>query len=145
LQVTGLAEGTYVLSIDGEPAGKVSNEDLAKGWNLANSAGPITKQAHEVLALIFQKNNHFFQRWRTVQLFECPAWLQSPEAESRRVAQLARLDKQIAETEAQTDALRKPKSHHFELRKLQGRATRGGLPTSVSPFGERGNSETERG
>jgi hypothetical protein len=118
LKVTGLLEGTYELSIDGEPAGKVSSEDLAKGWNLAPSAGPITKQAQEVLALVFQKNNLFFQRWRTVQLFEFPAWAQSSEAESKRAAELARLDKQIAETETQIDTVRKPKSHHFELRKL---------------------------
>ena len=118
LQVTGLPEGTYELSIDGESAGKASNEDLAKGWNLATSAGPITKQAQEVLALVFQKNNLFYQRWRAVQLYEFPAWAQSPETESKRAAELARLDKQIAETEAQIDAARKPKSHHFELRKL---------------------------
>ena len=118
LQVTGLPAGTYELSIDGESVGKASSEDLAKGWNLATSAGPITKQAQEVLALVFQKNNLFFQRWRTVQLYEFPAWAQSPEAESKRAAELARLDSQIAETEAQIDAARKPKSHHFELRKL---------------------------
>jgi lysophospholipase L1-like esterase len=118
LQVTGLPEGTYELSIDGEPAGKASSEDLAKGWNLATSAGPITKQAQEVLALVFQKNNLFFQRWRAVQLFEFPAWAQSPEGESTRAAELARLDSRIAETEAQTNTARKPKSHHFELRKL---------------------------
>jgi lysophospholipase L1-like esterase len=118
LKVTGLPEGTYELSIDGEPAGKVSSEDLAKGWNLATSAGPITKQAQEVLPLVFQKNNLFYQRWRAVQLYEFPGWAQSPEAESKRAAELARLDGQIAEAEAQIDAARKPKSHHFELRKL---------------------------
>ena len=118
LQITGLPTGTYELSIDGEPAGKVVSEELAKGWNLATSAGPITKQAQEVLALVFQKNNLFFQRWRAVQLFEFPAWAQSSEAESMRAAELARLDKQIAETEAQINAVRKPKSRHFELRML---------------------------
>jgi hypothetical protein len=118
LKVTGLPEGTYELSIDGEPAGKVSSEDLAKGWNLATSAGPITKQAQEVLTLVFQKNNLFYQRWRAVQLYEFPGWAQSPETENKRAAELARLDNQIAETEAQINAVRKPKSHHFELRKL---------------------------
>jgi hypothetical protein len=118
LQVTGLPAGTYELSIDGESVGKASSEDLAKGWNLATTAGPITKQAQEVLALVFQKNNLFFQRWRSVQLYDFPVWAQSPETESRRVAELARLDAQIAQTEAQIDAVRKPKSHHFELRKL---------------------------
>jgi lysophospholipase L1-like esterase len=118
LQITGLPMGTYELSIDGEPAGKVSSDELAKGWNLATSAGPITKQAQGVLALVFQKNNLFFQRWRAVQLFEFPAWAQSSEAESMRAAELARLDKQIAETEAQINAVRQPKSRHFELRML---------------------------
>jgi lysophospholipase L1-like esterase len=118
LRVTGLPAGTYELSIDGESVGKASSEDLAKGWNLATTAGPITKQAQEVLTLVFQKNNLFFQRWRSVQLYEFPVWAQSPETESRRVAELARLDAQIAQTEAQIDAVRKPKSHHFELRKL---------------------------
>ncbi len=55
LRITGLAAGSYDLTIDGEPAGKVSAEDLAKGWNLANTAGPITQQAREVLKLIFDK------------------------------------------------------------------------------------------
>jgi hypothetical protein len=35
-----------------------------------------------------------------------------------RAAELARLDKQIVETEAQINAVRKPKSRHFELRML---------------------------
>ena len=118
LQVTGLPEGTYELSIDGESAAKVSSEDLAKGWNLATSAGAITKQAQDVLALVFQKNNLFFQRWRSVQLHEFPGWAQSPEVESKRAAELARFDSQIADTEVQINTARKPKSHHFELRKL---------------------------
>jgi len=118
LKVAGLPDGTYELSIDGESVGKASNEDLAKGWNLAATAGPITKQAQEVLALVFQKNNLFYQRWRSVQLFEFPSWAQKPEALGVQTAELARLDGQIAEAEAQIDAARKPKSHHFELRKL---------------------------
>jgi lysophospholipase L1-like esterase len=118
LQVTGLPAGTYELSVEGEPVGKASSEELGKGWNLATSAGPITKQAQEVLALVFQKNNLYFQRWRSVQLFEFPGWAQSPEAESKRAAELARLDGQIAEAEAQINTLRRPKPHHFDLRKL---------------------------
>jgi lysophospholipase L1-like esterase len=118
LKVTGLPAGNYGLSIDGESVGNASSEDLAKGWNIANTAGPITKQAREVLALVFQKNNIYFQRWRAVQLFEFPDWAQKPEALGVQTAELARLDGQIAEAEAQIDTLRKPKSHHFELRKL---------------------------
>jgi hypothetical protein len=118
LKVAGLPAGTYELSIDGDSVGKASNEDLAKGWNLAITAGPITKQAREVLALVFQKNNLYFQRWRSVQLFEFPGWAQSPEAETKRAAEMARLDSQIADAESQIDAARKPKTNHFELRRL---------------------------
>jgi len=116
LQATGLSGKNYVITIDGDTAAQVSADELAKGSNLANSAGPITKQAREVLAAVFKKNNLFFERWRNVQLFNFPQWLQSPEADAKRSAELERLDKEIQEAEAQIDALRKPKSHHFELK-----------------------------
>ena len=116
LRVTGLAAGNYEVTIDGEPAGKVSAEELAQGWNLSNASGPITKQAREVLKLVFEKNNVFFHRWREIQLHVFPSWAQGPEIESKRTAEVARLDQQLAEMEAQIDNARKPKSHHFELK-----------------------------
>jgi len=70
-----------------------------------------------VLELVFKKNNQFFNRWRSVELFEFPRWAQSPEVEKQRSAELARLDQQIAETEAQLDIARKPKTRHFELKR----------------------------
>ncbi len=115
-QITSLPAGTYEMSIDGELVGTTSAEVLGRGWNLAAEAGPITKQAQEVLKLIFQKNNLFFNRWRDVQLYSFPDWAQTSEAESSRSAQLAKLDQQIAASEAQIEKARKPKSHHFELR-----------------------------
>ncbi len=116
LRITGLASGMYELNIDGESVGKASAEQLGKGWNLAATAGPITKQAQELLKLVFQKNNLFFNRWRSVQLFAFPAWAQTPEAESQRAAELTRMDKEIAASEAQIEKVRKPQSRHFELK-----------------------------
>jgi hypothetical protein len=116
LQVTGLSSPSYSITIDGDKAVEVSPDELAKGCNLANRAGPITKQAREVLAAVFQKNNLYFDRWRSVQLFNFPQWLQSLDVEAKRSAELARLDKEIAEAESHIDALRKPKTHHFELK-----------------------------
>jgi lysophospholipase L1-like esterase len=116
LQIKGLPSGNYQLSIDSEPIGKISSEQLAKGWNLATQAGPITKQAQHVLALVFQKNNLYFNRWRNVQLFSFPDWARSPEADSRRTAELSRLDQQIADSEAEIDSARKPLPHRFELK-----------------------------
>ena len=116
LRVTGLAAGNYDVTIDGESAGKIAAEELAKGWNLANAPGPITKQAREVLKIVFDKNNVFFRRWREVQLFGFPKWAQGPEAETKRTAEIARLDQQITEMEAQIRTACQPKSHHFELK-----------------------------
>jgi len=116
LHVSGLAAGNYNVTIDGEPAGKVTAEELAKGWNLANATGPITQQAREILKLVFEKNNLFFRLWREVQLFSFPAWASGPDIEAKRAAEMARLDQQISEMEAQIDSLRKPKSHHFNLK-----------------------------
>ena len=116
LRITGLPAGTYELSIDSEPVAKATSEELGKGWNLANQAGPITKQEQRVLSLVFQKNNLYFNRWRNVQLYTFPEWARSPEAETRRAAELARLDQQIADTEEQIESARKPLPHHFELK-----------------------------
>ena len=116
LKITGLPAGTYEVSVDGETVGKVSGEDLTKGWNLADAVGPITKQARQVLELVFHKNNLYFNRWRNVQLYNLPEWAQGPEVEARRSTELARLDQQIADDEARIDATRKPQSHHFEVK-----------------------------
>jgi hypothetical protein len=116
LRISGLAGAAYEVTIDGEAAGKVSGEALAKGWNLAAAAGPITKQSRQVLALVFQKNNLYFNRWREVQLYSFPGWARGEDVEGKRTTELARLDRQIAESEAQIDLARKPKSHHFEVK-----------------------------
>lgn len=116
LRITDLPAGNYVVSIDGEAAGKVSAEELAKGWNFANAAGPIRKQAREVLRLVFDKNNLFYQRWRGVQLAALPGWAAGPELEAKRAAELARIDQDIAKMEQQIDATRQPKPHHFEVK-----------------------------
>jgi hypothetical protein len=88
--------------------------ELAEGWNLAASAGPITQQGQELLKQIKEKDELFYSRWRKVQLFEVPEWAQKPA--DVRTAELARLDRKIAEVEGQIEKLRKPHSHHFELR-----------------------------
>ena len=116
LRVTGLAGGSYDVIIDGTVVQKVSAGELAKGWNMAGASGPITEQAREVLKLVFDKNNLFFRRWREVQLFSFPGWAQGPEVEAKRAAEIARLDQEIAEMEAQINQARKPRSHHFELK-----------------------------
>lgn len=116
LRVTGLAAGNYEVSIDGETVMNTDADALAKGINLSNNAGAITKQAREVLALVFQKNNTFFRRWREVQLFNFPSWAKSPAVEATRSAELKRLDEEVAATEAKINQARKPKNHGFAIK-----------------------------
>jgi lysophospholipase L1-like esterase len=116
LKVTGLAPGNYQLSIDSEPVSKASAEELAAGWNIAHEPSVITKQAQRVLSLVFEKNELYYKRWRNVQLYSFPEWARSTDIENRRAEELARLDKEIEEKEAQIETERKPGSHHFELK-----------------------------
>lgn len=105
LKVTGLKADSYALTIDGTSAGTVTKAELEKGWNMARVKTPMLDQAMTVLALVFKKNEIYFNRWRNVQLS------QNPDA-----AKLAELDQQIAECEAKINEARQPKPHHFELK-----------------------------
>jgi hypothetical protein len=116
LQVNGLPAGSYEVAIDGKTVAKLSSEELAKGWNLTTTAGPITEQARQLLNLVIKKNDLFFNRWRNVQLYALPAWAQCPESEAGRSAEMARLDRQIAEQEARIDEVRRPKPHQFTVK-----------------------------
>jgi hypothetical protein len=121
LKVPGLPEGSYSVSIDGEPAATVTAKDLEQGWNLAYSAGPITKQSQDLLSLVYKKNNLYYERWRNVHLFKLPDWLHADaDVETRRDAEAARLDKEIAALEAKIDAVRIPKTHHFAISPASG-------------------------
>ena len=116
LKVTGLPEGKYSVSIDGTLAATVSADDLAKGWNLAYTAGPITEQAQRLLKLVFKKNDAYFNRWRMVQLYSAPTWVsQGSDLESRRTGEMARLDAEIQGLEAKINAERKPTLRHFAI------------------------------
>lgn len=116
LRVTGLAEGSYVITIDGETAAKASAAELGKGINLSNADGPVTKQAREVLSLVFHKNDLYFNRWRNVQLYSFPGWAKGPEVEARREAEEKRIDTEIAVDEGKINAARKPRKHHVEIK-----------------------------
>ncbi len=118
LQVSGLPDGAYELSIDGQPAAKTTAYRLALGWNLATHAGPITEQTRKVLALVFRKNDLYFERWRQVQLHRFPAWARTAATEHLRAMELARLDGEIADQEAAINAARKPVWRLFELKRV---------------------------
>jgi hypothetical protein len=118
LRVTGLAPGNYEIKIDGAAVTRVSGDKLAQGLNLSDLPGPMTEQGRTILKLVFQKNDVFFHRWRDVQLFNLPAWADNPATADGRAAELAKLDRQIADYEGKIDAARKPVLRHFEITKI---------------------------
>ncbi len=116
LKVVGLQPGKYTVSIDGAVAATVGADDLAKGWNLASAPGPITEQAQRLLKLVFKKNDAYYNRWRMVQLYSAPTWVaEGSDLESRRTAELARLDGEIQALEVKINAERKPQLRHFAI------------------------------
>ena len=102
LKVAGLPADRYDVMIDGEFATTLSKQELANGWNLAATAGPISKQAREVLALIFKKGPVVQTIW---------------EAEIHgRNDEIAGLQQQCTDLETQITAACQPKPHHFVIK-----------------------------
>jgi len=112
LTVTGLTAPKYQLLIDDKPAATFTAQELAGGCNLTLTAGPITEQARQLRALVVEKNNAFFHRWREVQL-NAP---QDPAKTAARDQELAKLDEGIAQMEAKINAARQPTPHAFVLK-----------------------------
>ena len=116
LKVTGLPDPKYQLLIDDKPAATLTAQELTQGCNLTLTAGPITEQARQLWAAVVEKNNAFFNRWRSVQLYDPPAWVKTPAFDDARTKELARLDAQIAEQESKINTLRQPLPHTFALK-----------------------------
>jgi len=103
LKVVGLTADRYDVVIDGELATTLTKEELAQGANLATTAGPITKQAQDVLALLNKKHEVGGKLW-------------SVQIRPRLAAQKPGLEKQVADLEAEITAACHTKPHQFELR-----------------------------
>ncbi|HOQ44397.1 MAG TPA: SGNH/GDSL hydrolase family protein [Bryobacteraceae bacterium] len=109
LKVTGLAEGRYSLSIDGEKVGTFTSRELAEGINLASLPTPMAEQAAAVHDLTLKHNNIHYARWRQV---EVP--LESLKLKTIRPAMDA-LDKLEAEIVLQQRAQAQPKARAYRL------------------------------
>lgn len=102
LKVTGLPADRYDVMIDGEFATTLTKQELAKGWNMAATAGPISRQAREVLALIFKKGPVVQTLWEA--------------GIHGRNAEIPDLQKQHDDLVAQITAACQPKPHHFVIK-----------------------------
>jgi hypothetical protein len=115
LKVSWLKAPRYTLAIDGEKIREFTKEELAEGLNLTLCAGPITRQAQQVMTLVDQKNAAFSNS-KAVEIFNLPEWLQHINIEEKRKAEMAKRDKAVTDLEGQINVALKPKPHKFELR-----------------------------
>ena len=118
LKVAGLS-GKYSLTIDDQPVGDYTAEQLAAGVNLGNvTTGPIHAQGQKVFDAINQKNGMVHQRFRGVVMFNAPDWL-ADVANERKPAELQKRMNQIQERQKQVYELAQPVPHKFELTQVQ--------------------------
>ena len=124
LKVTGLTAPSYKLSIDGQEIRIYTQAALAGGINLGFvRRGPLYDQGQKLLAAVIDKNDAFYNRWRTVEIGPPPApgtaiadIRKAEAAHAEEVKpQLAQLDKLIADKEQAIHQLAQPVPHVFKL------------------------------
>lgn len=118
LKITHLTAPNYEVRCDNVPVGTWTKEDLAAGVNLSRAPGPVQNQAQQLLQKILQKNVLFYNRWRSVQVYALPTWLQTPDNEAARSKEITRLDAQIADAEKEINTLRQPIVHTWTVTPL---------------------------
>jgi lysophospholipase L1-like esterase len=117
LKVTGLSAKRYQLSVDNQPIAAFSKGDLADGINLGFvEKGPIYDQGQKLLKAVLDKNDTFYHRWRDVEIGPNPdPKTGRADLDAAGTAELSRLDKLIADQEADINRLRYPSPHVFKL------------------------------
>jgi hypothetical protein len=113
LKVTGLAPGQYQLRIDGAEIGAYSDEEWARGINLAVVGTPMMAQAKEVHDLTLRHNNIHFERWRRVQV--PMAGYDSPKVSAAVKTLMEALDEEEEEVVKAQRAKAQPAPRQFEL------------------------------
>lgn len=103
IQIDNLSPGVYSVSIDGTDIVTASADRLAGGINLGFYDSPLTDQGHQILELVHEKNDLYFNYWRNVELSG------SPDS----AAQLTLLAKNITADEQAINALRVPRTYTF--------------------------------
>lgn len=111
MQIAGLKSGVYSIRIDGASIGTFTNDELARGINLALLKTPMTDQAMSVYQLTTQHCDLHFDRWRHI---EVP--FTGLQAASSALSSVDALEAGVVQKQRET-AL--PKSHTFEVVMLQ--------------------------
>ena len=104
LTVTGLAAGDYTVSIGGKEAGKVTADELAKGWNLTTlEGGAITERGAKIVEQINKLQNPLNNAFRGA-------------SKAKDEAKLAEAQKDIEAAEAELTKLVQPEAVEFVIK-----------------------------
>jgi lysophospholipase L1-like esterase len=112
--VTGLTSGgRYTLKIDGQEVVTRTAEEWRAGVELGEIATPMSKQAMDVLQLIYRHNELHWANWHMIQTsFDA----EKPPSMDRTMAAIDVLDAEVAQM-AREKA--QPKPHRYELSAAQ--------------------------
>jgi lysophospholipase L1-like esterase len=108
LTVTGLAAGSYGLTIDGQPVGTFASDGLARGINLARMATPMLRQSQTLAWETDHRNNLERQLYRV-------AVGTSQHLESAPPAEQQALQQAVATSIAQQQKDAQPVARRFVL------------------------------
>ncbi len=120
LRVVGLEVGAYTVAVNGQEISRFSAAQLNEGVNLGFYESPLMTAGSETMKRVRHKNDLYFTRWREVQLGNLPA--------AQKQEQLSNLDRRIAAEEQAIDALRKPATFQFDIKRTVMPAARPATP-----------------
>ncbi len=116
LIVTGVAPGSYALTIDGQPVASFTAETLSHGVNLARMATPMLRQSQTLAWETDHRNELERQFFTTIAgTHEDPEAAPEPEQQAMQQA--------IASSIAQQQKDAQPVKHHFALKPVTSAAT----------------------
>jgi lysophospholipase L1-like esterase len=116
LIVTGVAPGSYALTIDDQPVASFTAETLSHGVNLARIATPMLRQS-QTLAWETEHRNELERQFFTTVAGTQQHPEAAPEPEQQAMQQA------IASSIAQQQKDAQPVTHHFALRPVKSAAT----------------------
>ena len=113
LKIAGLAPGTYVLKIDGQPTVKATAAEWGEGRVINSRAAPEVVQAEKLRQAIIAKNQLFFYRWRPQN--ETYLFGFRKHEQGNNAKEIPMFDPLIEKDEAEIAKLRVPVAHQYEL------------------------------
>lgn len=113
LKVTGLAQGNYLLKINGQAVGEFSAKELHHGVNLAEYHTPMLDQSYREMELVWKQIQWRFIAWREIQLKLSDD--KDPAVQQALSALVAALRAQEQDIVQQQYAAAIPQTMHYEL------------------------------